>query len=255
MKRRFGLLLNKLIVRTGFIIIRKEKYSHEVGLPIELSAFEIDAIYRFRPFSMTSFERLSAIAISMRYLNENKIEGALVECGVWAGGSIGLAAFLSQQKGEIRDITLFDTFQGITAPSEDDSLDAHEGYENTLLDDGSSSWCAVDLNNVKMNLALTGVEMGRLNFIVGDVSTTLTEKSNIPEKIAFLRLDTDWFQSTYDELTYLYPRLVPGAVVIIDDFGAWEGARSAVTKYFEENRLYPLFLPIDSTGRIFIKRD
>lgn len=254
MKRRLGLLLNQLIARTGFIVIRRERYSHDVGLPIELSAVEKDAIYRFRPFSMTSFERLSAIAISMKYLNENKIEGALVECGVWAGGSIGLAAFLSQQKGEIRDVTLFDTFQGMTAPSEDDSLEAHEGYKNTLMDDGSSSWCAVDLTDVKNNLALAGVDMGKLNFVVGDVSATLSEKSNIPEKIAFLRLDTDWFQSTYDELTHLYPRLVPGAIVIIDDFGAWEGARSAVTKYFEENSLHPLMLPIDNSGRIFIKR-
>jgi O-methyltransferase len=254
MKMRLRLFLNRLIARTGLIVVRKEQYYHEVGIPVELSPFEKDAIYRFSPFSMTSFARLSAIAISMKYINENIIEGALVECGVWAGGSIGLAAFLSQQNGETRDVVLFDTFQGMTAPSVDDSLEAHEGYKNTLMDDGTSSWCAVNLADVKTNLASAGIEMDNLNFVVGDVSVTLTEKSNIPEKIAFLRLDTDWFQSTYDELIHLYPRLVPGAIVIIDDFGAWEGARSAVVKYFVENRLHPLMLPIDNTGRIFIKK-
>lgn len=253
MKRRLGLLLNRLISRSGLVVIRKERYAHEVGLPIELSPIEIDSIYKYRPFSMTSFERLSAIAISMNYLHLNKIEGALVECGVWAGGSIGLAAYLSQQKGEIRDVILFDTFQGMSAPSEEDTLEAHEGYRDTLIDDGSSSWCAVSLNDVKKNLAQSGIEMSKLKFVVGDVSETLIEKSNLPEKIAFLRLDTDWFQSTFDELTHLYPRLTTGAVVIIDDFGAWEGARSAVTKYFQDNNLHPLMVPIDNSGRIFIK--
>ena len=253
MRRFLGSILNRLISWTGFIILRREKPGFEAGIAIELEAIEKEAIYKFRPYSMTSLERLSTIALSMRYLKNNNIEGALVECGVWAGGSIGLAAFLSQQKGENRDVCLFDTFEGMTAPSEIDSKEAHEGYKKTLLINGTSSWCAVNLLEVKSNLVSAGIALDRFSFIVGDVSTTLLEASNIPSKIALLRLDTDWYQSTYDELTHLYPRLVKGGVIIIDDFGAWEGARSAVTKYFEENKIYPLMIPIDETGRIFIK--
>lgn len=253
MRRRLGSILNRLISWTGFIILRKEKPGFEAGIAIELETNEKEAIHKFRPYSMTSLERLSAIALSMRYLRNNHIEGALVECGVWAGGSIGLAAFLSQQKGELRDVALFDTFEGMTAPSAIDSLEAHDGYKSTLLDNGTSSWCAVNLLEVKSNLASTGIALDRFSFIVGDVSATLMEESNIPAKIAFLRLDTDWYQSTYDELTHLYPRLVKGGIIIIDDFGDWEGARSAVTQYFEENKIHPLMIPIDRTGRIFIK--
>ena len=72
----------------------------------------------------------------------------------------------------------------------------------------------------------------------------------MPERIALLRIDTDWYESTRHELVHLYPRLSPGGVLIIDDYGHWQGARKAVDEYFQAG----LFLNhIDYTGRLAIK--
>jgi hypothetical protein len=82
------------------------------------------------------------------------------------------------------------------------------------------------------------------------VEDTISE-ANAPTKIALLRLDTDWYESTKWELEILYPRLISGGVLIIDDFGYWDGARKAVVEYFADN---PILLNyIDGTGRIAIK--
>ena len=102
------------------------------------------------------------------------------------------------------------------------------------------------------NLYATGYPKNNFVFIQGPVETTIPAPST-PKKIALLRLDTDWYQSTYHELTYLYPRLVKGGVIIIDDYGHWPGARKACDKYFKVNNINILLNRIDYTGRIGIK--
>jgi len=80
-----------------------------------------------------------------------------------------------------------------------------------------------------------------------------TIPGTLPDKISLLRLDTDWYESTKHEMTYLFPKLVKGGVLIIDDYGEWEGARQAVDEYVNENRIQILFNRIDNTGRIGVK--
>jgi O-methyltransferase len=75
----------------------------------------------------------------------------------------------------------------------------------------------------------------------------------MPGSVALLRLDTDWYASTYHEMTHLYPILQTRGVLIIDDFGHWEGAKKAILQYFDEHKLYPLMNRIDNTGRILVK--
>jgi hypothetical protein len=74
-----------------------------------------------------------------------------------------------------------------------------------------------------------------------------------PSHISILRLDTDWYQSTYHELVHLYPRLTIGGVLIIDDYGYWKGARKAVDDYIAGNKLKLLLNRVDSTARIAVK--
>jgi len=91
----------------------------------------------------------------------------------------------------------------------------------------------------------------RIHFVEGPVEETLP--ANAPGEIALLRLDTDWYASTRHELVHLYPRLVSGGVLILDDYGYWQGARRAVDEYLSESNVTLLLNRIDNTGRIALK--
>ena len=91
-----------------------------------------------------------------------------------------------------------------------------------------------------------------MHFVRGKVEDTLPERA--PDQLALLRLDTDWYESTRHELVHLYPLLAPGGVLIIDDYGHWDGSRKAVDEYFDGEADPILLSRIDYTGRIGIKR-
>jgi hypothetical protein len=90
-----------------------------------------------------------------------------------------------------------------------------------------------------------------VHFVQGPVEETLP--GTTPDSVALLRLDTDWYESTLHELTHLYPRMSAGGVLIIDDFGHWDGARRAVTEYFSTSAKPILLTRTDYTGRMGIK--
>jgi predicted O-methyltransferase YrrM len=107
------------------------------------------------------------------------------------------------------------------------------------------------LAEVQANMARTGFPAERTRFVQGDVGQTIPGEA--PERIALLRLDTDWYESTRHELEHLYPRLQPGGVLIVDDYGHWAGAREAVDEYFAQHGIAILLNRIDYTGRIAVK--
>jgi hypothetical protein len=100
-------------------------------------------------------------------------------------------------------------------------------------------------------MATTGYPADKLVFVKGRVEDTLP--GSAPAAVALLRLDTDWYQSTRHELEHLYPRLAAGGVLVLDDYGSFEGARKAVDEYFAEYDIGPYLHRVDSTGRIAVK--
>jgi hypothetical protein len=112
--------------------------------------------------------------------------------------------------------------------------------------------CAASLEDVTANMHSTGYRKDLLHFIVGPVENTITATSAPPE-IALLRLDTDWYESTNHELIHLFPRLAAGGILIIDDYGHWQGAKQAVDDYFASHHLNYLLHRIDYTGRMLVK--
>jgi hypothetical protein len=210
-----------------------------------------------RSNSLTSVERMYALYKAVEYLAENGIEGDFVECGVWRGGSTMMACLSLVELGDTeRRVWLYDTFEGMTEPTRKDSVSPLRG-RRLLPDPGSmvDRWfldgLAVTADEVRANLSSTGYPTERLIFVQGKVEDTLPK--SVPDRIALLRLDTDWYESTYHELVHLFPRLVPGGVLILDDYGHLEGAREAVDQYFGEQGVKMLLNRIDFTGRIGIK--
>lgn len=190
------------------------------------------------------------------YLCRNKISGAIVECGVWKGGSVAaMISRLMDNNDQTRKVFLFDTFAGMTAPTEFDkkgSVNVAKKFEDSQKGD-HNEWCYSPLTTVKETISATGYPESNVSYVQGDVLKTLPETGT--GEIALLRLDTDWYESTKCEMEYLYPRVVQGGVIIVDDYGAWEGARKAVDEYFAERKIYPLMFRIDQTRRMFVKME
>ena len=213
------------------------------------------------PFTLTSVERLEALVDAVRYCVRRGLPGAFAECGVWRGGSVMAMILTLQEQGVTdRDIHLYDTFEGMTAPTQHDvsSFDgsALEVWEDAHAE-GRRPWAELfspdtfSEDGVREALVATGYPEARLHLVRGPVEETLP--GHAPEQLALLRLDTDWYESTRHEMTHLYPRLTDGGVLIIDDYGHWEGAARAVEEHFAEHPPAPLLNRIDYTGRIAVK--
>lgn len=213
-------------------------------------------ISRIGGFSMSSFERQAALIQACRYLVRQKVEGCFVECGVWRGGSSMAAALTFAQESDVdRNIYLFDTFEGMTPPT-----NADRTSDGTLAEahlerdvDRTGVWCVAGLEDVQRNMASTGYPQNRLHFIKGPVESTIPSQAPT-DPIALLRLDTDWYESTKHELEHFFPLLVEGGVLIIDDYGHWAGAKKAVDEYLRTLSRQFYMHRIDYTGRLLVKR-
>lgn len=200
-------------------------------------------------YTMTSPERVSALRDAVEYVLINKIPGDIVECGVWKGGSMMACALTLLAKSERRDLWLFDTFEGMPPPTEVD-IDLEGRTANEILQ-RHRFWARASLSEVQKNIESTGYPLEQVRFVKGRVEDTIPKSA--PQQISLLRLDTDWYESTYHELVHLYPRLSPGGVLLIDDYGHWAGSHRATDQYFAEQAVHPFLHRIDYTGRLIVK--
>jgi len=254
MMRRF---IKLLLRRTGYELcpIAPPQSLRDENPDITDPEWEVYA--RVRPFTMLSLERILTNVRAIDYIVRSQIPGDIVECGVWRGGSsMAMALTLARHGDTCRRIWMYDTYAGMTdATSADVShsgasavalLDAARRYETP---ERSLVLAYASLGEVQANMRATGYPLSFIEFVKGPVEQTLTR--NAPDQISLLRIDTDWYRSTKHELVHLYPRLSPGGVLIIDDYGHWQGARRAVDEYCTD---VPLFLNrVDYTARLAIK--
>lgn len=212
------------------------RYSHEELAPLYARWTMVNEAHQ--NFSIQAIERV----------NEQGVEGDVVECGVWKGGMSMAMIFANQRHNIDRTFWLFDTFEGLPPPdSEKDDRRAQKLYNRIQkgrinwdvrkklatheLEDGKWNWGPLDV--VKQNVLYTGYPPEKLRFVKGKVEDTLPV-TNLPEKIAVLRLDTDWYSSTKAEMEYLYNRLQPGGILIVDDYCSWAGANNAIKEFFNQ---------------------
>lgn len=235
-------------------IAAKREYAGIVDTDLAL----IEAV---SPYTMTGWQRIHALIEAVRYCTRRGLPGAFAECGVWRGGSVLAMILVLQELGiDDRDIWLYDTFEGMTAPTEHDISPLEAPALKTWRDSQvrhEQPWSTLfkpevfNEESVRAMLLSTGYPEARLHFIRGSVEETLP--AHMPQKMALLRLDTDWYESTRHELTHLYPRLEIGGVLIIDDYGHWAGCKRAVDEYLAQQSPTLLLNRIDYTGRIAVK--
>ena len=224
----------------------------------DFSDFEKEMVLYSKSYSMTGPERIVSLVNAIRYICENNVTGSIVECGVWRGGSMMVAAkTLTHLNSTDRSLYLYDTFEGMSTPTDADlSFDgqlAEEQLKQKRYDreKGDNIWCYSALEEVQKNLHSTNYLKEKIYFIKGKVEDTIPH--TLPGKISLLRLDTDWYESTYHELKHLFPLLEKGGIIIIDDYGHWQGAKKATDDYFKENNIKLFLNRIDYTGRIGVK--
>lgn len=234
----------------GWDIIRCEP---QPPLPPDFDELVAETVRSVRMFTQTSPERIYALCNAVRYLVGSGIPGAIVECGVWKGGSMMAAArTLLQLSERSRHLFLYDTFEGMPPPGEFDIdyTGAHAATVQAQLGAGQPDfrWNYVPMEEVRQAVLSVGYPSENIHLVKGRVEDTLP--SQAPERIALLRLDTDWYESTRHELVTLYTRMSRGGVLIVDDYGHFAGAKKAVDEYLHEHNIRMLLNRIDYTGRI-----
>lgn len=204
--------------------------------------------------TMTPPLRVFGLVEAVRYVVGAGIPGDIVECGVWRGGSMqAVALALKNLDSTDRNLHLYDTYEGMTAPTEADVRIRDGRSAAELLAESSTEqriWAHATLDDVEQGMAETGYPADRLRYHVGPVEETIPDDA--PEQIALLRLDTDWYASTKHELEHLYHRIAPGGVLVLDDYGDWEGARRATDEFLATLDTPVLLMPL-SGGRIAVK--
>jgi hypothetical protein len=224
------------------------------GLIPELGREDEALLEAAKGLSMTAPVAQWEFIQAIRHIEGSQIPGDIVECGVWRGGNLIIAGLMRRRLGFNRQIWAFDTFAGMTRPTAADfkpaeDLDVEKKFAS-LNHDEHNEWCLASEDEVLRNFE-GRVGNRELRTVKGPVEETLARPENLPERIAILRLDTDFYESTKAELDLLYPRLSKGGVLIVDDYGEWAGARKAVDEYFAGQPVWLHY--VTHTVRLMIK--
>ena len=200
--------------------------------------------------TMTNSNSIANLVAATKYVNNLEIQGAFVECGVWRGGSAMAFCLSNLEQGvNTRELFLLDTYEGFSQVNEVDFEISNGKMASDLLKIDTNYLCYANLDDVKIGMRETKYPTEKIHYLVGDVINT--DLTLLPKEIAILRLDTDYYESTKWELENLFPLLVPGGVLIIDDYDHWNGCRQACDEYFLEDG--SIFLIQMQYGRIMIK--
>lgn len=246
----------KILRRLNYELVKIHGVT-KARIPADFETLHLEIYKKVCNNTMTSPERIYSLIEAVKYIELNNIDGAIVECGVWKGGSMmAVAEALLHLNDNSRDLYLYDTYEGMSAPTAEDKTFSGEVAAHLLNQDSDKEnnlvWAYSSLKTVKAGMQSTGYPEQKINYIKGKVEDTIPGK--IPEKIAILRLDTDWYESTKHELLHLFPLLSKNGVLILDDYGHWAGAKKAVDEYIIEKNISILLNRIDTTGRIALKQ-
>ena len=218
---------------------------------------EVALCERVEAYTMTPPESVVVLARAVEYLVRRGVPGAFVECGVWRGGSVMTITETLRRLGAAdRDVVLFDTFEGMTPPTDRDRdrngrTGAEVLAEHPKGTDKDNMWCIASEEDVRANVGATRYPPERVRYVRGRVEDTLPAQA--PDRIALLRLDTDWYESTKHELETCWDRISPGGVLVLDDYGLWQGQRDAADEFFAARGVTPLLTRMDYKARLVLK--
>jgi hypothetical protein len=247
-------ILNTVLTPTGYELSRRSSLER---YPSDFTPDDIAICEAVRPYTMARHvDRIYSVINATRYVVQNGIQGAIVECGVWRGGMMMAAALALKQLGRTdRELRLFDTFAGMVEPGELDKdargNSAGVSFRKAEKKGAGVDWCFASVDEVKANMSTTGYPVEKMFFVEGKVEDTIPGQA--PDRISVLRLDTDWYESSLHEMVHLFPRLQRGGILILDDYGFWQGSRKATDEYLQKHGIAFHLVRVDSSSRVGVK--
>jgi O-methyltransferase len=208
-----------------------------------VSPSEFSSLYRrIRTRTMCSNARLRGLYRGVRHIVKNDIPGDFVECGTALGGSAALMALTLRQLGVRRTLWVFDTFEGLPAPTPEDP-----DFEVANLFAGSCRGTVEEVQSLFTQLQVCD----QVHFVKGLFQDTLPGVA--VSKIALLHIDGDWYESVKACLDNLYDKVSPGGIIQFDDYGYWKGTRKAVDEFLDARSIRTPLKKLDYSGRILVK--
>ncbi|OGK47494.1 hypothetical protein A2963_01210 [Candidatus Roizmanbacteria bacterium RIFCSPLOWO2_01_FULL_40_13] len=222
-----SLIVNKL----GFADPDNKNFKYLYNLSFDLHSFfdlnleRKELLKLIQPFTHVNYLRLKSLWDIAERLAKQSVNGDFVETGVWKGGTAGILSYISRKYGYKNKTYFFDSFQGMPIPIEADGEEAIKLTGKIRADDDHIK--ELLFNKLKINTH-------QVKIVKGWFRDTLPKYKNVIRKIALLRLDADWYESTASALDNLYPLVIPGGYVIIDDYYYWDGCRKAVDEFIRK---------------------
>jgi O-methyltransferase len=243
----------KALAKNSTLLHRSYKMLRDArSIPLRnlLQPAQVRAVYKVLPNTMLPIPRLFDAYEAVASINLEKLPGDVVECGVWNGGCVGLMAIAhSDQPGPHRRFHLFDSFQGLPQPSSHDKeviINFEANHPGVRLQDDDPALipigaCAGISQPAVEKFLIEKLGLARDSFVfhVGWFQDTVPRSLKVVEKIALLRIDGDWYDSTKICLETLYGRVVQNGFVIIDDYGTFSGCKKAVDEFFVKAGITP----------------
>jgi O-methyltransferase len=219
-----------------------------VGSPSRRSLRIASLALRLKPrFTMVTTRNLIAIYNLVQEADRRHLSGAIVECGVWNGGSAAMAAAASADAGNPsgqRTMWLFDSFEGLPPPSDKDNMAEQNAY--------FKGWCKGDVGMVKRAFNELGLSLDQVNIVQGWFDQTLPTAPM--SDIALLHIDADWYDSVKLVLDTFYEHVTPGGYVMLDDYGYWQGCNRAVVDFFLERGIHDIVLKQTARGGAYFQK-
>jgi hypothetical protein len=267
-------LIRKLVNAAGYDLIRRRS-AREANLNLcerlgyELEDEATECIHIVKHNTMLSKRRLVTLFQQVAYCEQWEIPGDFVECGVWKGGAMGLMALANLRYGkQRRHLHLFDAFQEICEPDAAvDGVRALREVKEFTGKSGHDKGRLQGISGIYDSLGGPGtLEDNRellertirypkdcIHYHVGWFQEIIPADHQEIKSIAILRLDGDWYASTKVCLEYLFDKVVIRGIVVIDDYGTYEGCKRAVDEFFMTKQVRAYLTPVDSDCRFFVK--
>ena len=244
-------LIKKFLSQFGYEIKRINNFMDRYGNSItEASEDTMSQLKFFSEKSLATIPNLWSISQIIKYISDNNIEGDIVECGIYNGSTLAFISKNLKKNNLSKNIWGYDTFEeGFLLENYTEKDLSPKNKKQQFIKKNAIHPSVSDI--IKNINELDNYDENIIKLIKGDILKTLNSKSNIPDKISFLRMDTDIYATTLKQLEVLYPKLAVGGILHIDDYGMCPGVRMAVDEYFSNKKIW--LHRVDLTCRYLIK--